>query len=136
MADNPLPFKKRASAFDSTPSAKDEVASKPAAEVKKEASEPIKNPFASSKSKLIIEDEPEVVVKEEPKPVETVKPVAKPAPKKVVVKEEDDPNREKYTATMEKTLRRRVKIAAIELGLQVSSFIEEACREKLEREGR
>mgnify|MGYP001170066105 CR=1 FL=1 len=43
--------------------------------------------------------------------------------------------REKYTATMEKELRRRVKIASAMKGVQVSTFIEEACLEKLEREG-
>ena len=52
---------------------------------------------------------------------------------KVVVS--DDNNREKYTATMEKSLRKRVKIASAMAGIQVSTFIEEACKEKLEREG-
>lgn len=61
--------------------------------------------------------------------VEEVKPVVQP--KKVV----EDQNREKYTATMEKSLRKRVKIASAMAGIQVSTFIEEACKEKLEREG-
>ena len=61
--------------------------------------------------------------------VEEVKPVAQP--KKVV----EDQNREKYTATMEKSLRKRVKVASAMAGIQVSTFIEEACKEKLEREG-
>ena len=43
--------------------------------------------------------------------------------------------REKYTATMEKGLRKRVKIASIEKGIDFSQFIEEALTEKLEREG-
>lgn len=43
--------------------------------------------------------------------------------------------REKYTATMEKELRKRVKVASAMKGVQVSSFIEEACQEKLDREG-
>ena len=51
------------------------------------------------------------------------------------VKPKDDANREKYTATMEKTLRRRVKIASAQTGVQFSAFIEQACLEKLEREG-
>ena len=67
------------------------------------------------------------VVQEEVKPV-----VQQVAPQKKVV---DDSNREKYTATMEKSLRKRVKIAAATAGIQVSTFIEEACLEKLEREG-
>lgn len=60
---------------------------------------------------------------------EEVKPVVQQ--KKVV----DESNREKYTATMEKNLRKRVKIASAMAGIQVSTFIEEACLEKLEREG-
>ncbi|MDD4211958.1 MAG: hypothetical protein PHY42_00960 [Bacilli bacterium] len=43
-------------------------------------------------------------------------------------------NREKYTATMDKELRKRIKIASAMKEVQVSTFIEEACREKLERE--
>ena len=57
----------------------------------------------------------------------------KPGEKKTVV---EDANREKYTATMEKTLRRRVKVACAQEGLLFSAFIEQACLEKLEREGR
>lgn len=44
-------------------------------------------------------------------------------------------NREKYTATMEKDLRIRVKIAAAKKGIQFSQYIEEAVLEKLGREG-
>lgn len=55
-----------------------------------------------------------------------------PKPKKVVV----EAAREKYTATMEKSLRKKVKVAAAMAGIQVSTFIEEACKEKLEREDR
>jgi len=42
--------------------------------------------------------------------------------------------REKYTATMDKDLRKRIKIASAMKEVQVSTFIEDACREKLERE--
>lgn len=73
------------------------------------------NPFADLGSATSIVEEKPVVVQ----------------PKKVA----EDQNREKYTATMEKSLRKRVKIAAAMSGVQVSSFIEEACKEKLEREG-
>jgi len=44
-------------------------------------------------------------------------------------------DRDKYTATMEKELRKRVKVAAAMKGIQLSTFIEEACSEKLDREG-
>ena len=81
------------------------------------------NPFADPVSTST----PTPVVQEEVKPV-----VQQVTPQKKVV---DDSNREKYTATMEKSLRKRVKIAAATAGIQVSTFIEEACLEKLEREG-
>jgi len=55
--------------------------------------------------------------------------------KKSTVKINEEANREKYTATMEKSLRRRVKVASAMTGIQVSTFIEQACLEKLEREG-
>jgi len=44
-------------------------------------------------------------------------------------------DREKYTATMDKDLRKRLKVASAMKGMQVSSYIEEALLEKLEREG-
>lgn len=43
--------------------------------------------------------------------------------------------REKYTATMDRELRKRVKIASVEKGVDFSQLIEEALIEKLEREG-
>lgn len=43
--------------------------------------------------------------------------------------------RDKYTATMDKNLRKKVKIAAVEKGIDFSQYIEEALTEKLEREG-
>lgn len=43
--------------------------------------------------------------------------------------------REKYTATMDKHLRMRIKIAAVKKGKQLSEYIEEAVLQKLEREG-
>ena len=146
---NKLPFKKRNSAFDATPSKDDSITTSEQNQTTKVES---KSPFSSTKSKSIFaEDEisESKVVVEEPKvekqvvveekkvekPQQTQQVVIKQPAKKSVIREEDDPNREKYTATMEKALRKRVKIAAIEMGLQVSSFIEEACKEKLEREG-
>lgn len=43
--------------------------------------------------------------------------------------------RDKYTATMEREIRKRVKVASAMKGVQFSQFVEEACMEKLEREG-
>lgn len=66
------------------------------------------------------------VVVEEEKPVVQVQ-----QPKK----NSEGNGREKYTATMEKTLRKRVKIASAMAEIDISTFIEIACKEKLEREG-
>ena len=43
--------------------------------------------------------------------------------------------KEKYTATMDVSLRRKIKIYCATNGRMFSEFIEEACREKLLREG-
>jgi hypothetical protein len=51
------------------------------------------------------------------------------------VKSVSSSQREKYTATMEKEMRIRVKIASAKRGMQFSQFIEEAVSEKLDREG-
>lgn len=124
---NKTPFKRRSDPFSTTPSSSVNVVEE-------------KKPITDEKPKFetkepVVEEQPKVVVKEviveKPKQV-----VAKPAPKKVVAPDLNDANREKYTATMDKELRIRVKKAAIDLGLQVSSFIEVACLEKLEREGK
>ena len=85
------------------------------------------NPFSTGGTS-IFDETPEPAPKVEEKPKQVVQK------QKVVVS--DDNNREKYTATMEKSLRKRVKIASAMAGIQVSTFIEEACKEKLEREGR
>lgn len=44
-------------------------------------------------------------------------------------------NKEKYTATMDRNLRTQIKIACATKGIMFSQFIEDACREKLQREG-
>lgn len=59
-------------------------------------------------------------------------PLADSAPRTATAKKTQ---REKYTATMERDLRKRVKLASIELGIDFSQIIEEALMEKLEREG-
>lgn len=64
-------------------------------------------------------------------PIPVVPTSSKPAP----VIQSSDNDRVKYTATMDKTLRINVKIAAAKKNLQFSQYIEEAVREKLEREG-
>ena len=43
--------------------------------------------------------------------------------------------REKFTSTMEQSLRRRIKIVCAQRGIMFAQFVEDACREKLDREG-
>lgn len=88
----------------------------------KKRSDPFAGSMPSSEKPVTVE---RTVEREEPKVV------AKP-----IQKTTDESNREKYTATMEKALRKRIKVASALEGIQVSSFIEQACLEKLEREGK
>lgn len=113
-------------------------------------SQPIKrrNPFEMPKE---VEEkeasiEKEVVttkVIEEPVYIEE-KPVVRQQPKqtrqpRVVQRQQyyqpEDLNREKYTSTMDVSLRRQIKIACATRGIMFAKFVEDACREKLEREG-
>ena len=94
------------------------------------------DPFTSSLPKVEPAVEQVVVEKTIVEPVVETRKVVQAAPQKKVVSVVEDANREKYTATMEKTLRRRIKVACAQEGLLFSAFIEQACLEKLEREGR
>lgn len=51
------------------------------------------------------------------------------------VRKQPDNNKVKYTATMDQALRTEIKIACATKGIMFSQFIEDACREKLLREG-
>ncbi len=83
----------------------------------------------------------EPVVVEQPKviqPQQVQQPVRKVVQQPVYYQPQNvakDSNRDKYTATMEKELRIRVKIAAAKKGIQFSQYIEEAVLEKMGREG-
>jgi hypothetical protein len=44
-------------------------------------------------------------------------------------------NRDKYTSTMDPALRKRIKIACAMRGIMFAQFVEDACREKLTKEG-
>ncbi len=43
--------------------------------------------------------------------------------------------RDKFTSTMEQNLRRSIKVVCAQRGIMFAQFVEDACREKLEREG-
>lgn len=91
---------------------------------KKINSEPIK-PVVEEEE--FDEEEVEEVVVAPKKPQVTTK--------KVIKEVEVSPDRDKYTSTMDRKLRRQIKIVCAERGLLFASFVEEACREKLRREG-
>lgn len=106
-----------------------------------------KEPEAPKKVETIVEEvkktEPvtENVVEEV---VQVVKPVARnqssqtknsPRTPKARYVQQDELGRQKYTATMDENLRRRIKITCARRGIMFSQFIEDACREKLNREG-
>ena len=48
---------------------------------------------------------------------------------------QNNDTREKFTSTMEQSLRRRIKIVCAQRGIMFAQFVEDACREKLENEG-
>ncbi len=83
-----------------------------------------------------IEDyfEEEIPVVEVKKPQQTPRQTQKVVQRQVYEPVVDN-NRVKYTSTMDKNLRREIKIICAQRGLLFASFIEDACREKLRREG-
>ncbi|MBR3832260.1 MAG: hypothetical protein IKJ72_01340 [Mycoplasmataceae bacterium] len=112
------------------------------------------NPFDRP---LVVESEPEIKEKEIEKPLyeeieyeEPVKPVqtynyqpqyqqtaprqTRKQPKQQYI-QPVEAAKDKYTATMEVSLRRKIKIYCATNGKMFSEFIEDACREKLLREG-
>lgn len=102
-----------------------------------------RNPFEKTLTPETPVQEPQPKVEEpvvEPKVEEPVEEVyvepkkGQTKVKKTAVVETDD-DREKYTATMETSLRRQIKIYCATNGIMFSEFIEIACREKLRREG-
>lgn len=110
-----------------------------------------RNPFASPRVQQQEQEIQEVIQAVEPQieEVEQViqqpvrqEPVYKPTtrrtqPKQVKVRREEplDESREKYTSTMDTNLRREIKIICATRGIMFSQFIEDACKEKIDREG-
>lgn len=91
-------------------------------------------------------EQPEEIIEEVVEPTPVVRrPAPKPAPKtstkqpktstRTTYVYEDSDNRQKYTATMDIKLRRRIKVVCAQRDIMFSQFIEMACIEKLEREG-
>ena len=70
----------------------------------------------------------------QPQPVQQTIKQPRRQPKNQFVQQFDGV-KEKYTATMDVSLRRSIKIFCATNGKMFSEFIEEACKEKLNREG-
>lgn len=100
-----------------------------------------RNPFDELFEESPIETVPKQQPVVQPEPQKSVRQPVYQAPKTVKTQTprrgffEEMSGREKYTSTMEKNLRRQIKIACVNRGIMFSEFIEEACREKLQREG-
>jgi hypothetical protein len=100
-----------------------------------------RNPFDELFEASPIETVPKQQPVVQPEPQKSVRQPVYQAPKTVKTQTprrgfvEEMSGREKYTSTMEKNLRRQIKIACVNRGIMFSEFIEEACREKLQREG-
>ena len=95
------------------------------------------NPFATkvttNQQQNVVEETVEEVVEEDYEPIVQVQ-TRKPA-KKVVVEAPIDNNRDKYTSTMDRQVRRAIKILCAQRGILFANFVEDACREKLRKEG-
>ena len=76
---------------------------------------------------------PKPVQIQQPRQQQVQKPVRQSQKQQYYVQE--DANREKYTSTMDIALRRQIKIACATRGIMFAKFVEDACREKLAREG-
>lgn len=94
-------------------------------------------PFKKRTNPMDLPEQKSVESQQEVKPVVEEPVQAAPQPKPQARKQANEVAsvKEKYTAVMDRQLRRRVKMASINLGLDYSSFIEQAVREKLTREG-
>lgn len=80
---------------------------------------------------------PQQVVEEQPRSYQYSHQVQKQTRKQVKPQYIPTPDmpKDKYTATMDVDLRRKIKIYCATNGKMFSEFVEEACREKLLREG-
>ena len=95
------------------------------------------NPFSSTVSSKPAKLEPYIEENDdfEDEPVVEIKKQSTKPAKKVIIEQDLEKDRVKYTSTMDRKLRRSIKIICAERGLLFASFVEEACREKLRREG-
>lgn len=111
-----------------------------------------KNPFATTSNGPVVPESTQETTDnnnfyDEEDEIDEIKETLKPQIKQQTIKRPvrqtnrqqyypvDDANREKYTSTMDISLRRQIKIVCATRGIMFAKFVEDACREKLEREG-
>lgn len=102
--------------------------------------EPIKkrsNPFATQNTPEPVVQQPKRVYDEDSFDDEPVVRTQKPRQhqQQVVVQTPQSEVRDKFTSTMDQKLRRKIKIYCAQHGKMFAEFVEDACREKLRREG-
>lgn len=99
--------------------------------------EPIEETFSPEEEQEIEEEPVKVVPDPVARPTYTERSTvrtAKPT-KNTRYVEAEETAREKYTSTMDIELRRTIKILCATRGIMFAQFVEDACREKLKREG-
>lgn len=83
--------------------------------------------------------ESDVFVEDEPIVVKPIRQQSAPRQQRTVARQQyyvpEEIKREKYTSTMEVSLKRQIKIVCATRGIMFAKFVEDACREKLSREG-
>lgn len=91
---------------------------------------------ASEEEEAIVNDD---FFEEEPVVVKPVRQQPAPKQQRTVTRQQyyvpEEVKREKYTSTMEVSLKRQIKIVCATRGIMFAKFVEDACREKLAREG-
>lgn len=97
------------------------------------ATQPVSQPVEQAAPQPTYVQQPEVKPVVQPVYSAPVQPTYRQAKPVQVVN--PDLSRVKYTATMDKDIRRRVKIACVNQGLQFSQYIEAAVLEKMRKEG-
>lgn len=132
------------------------VKEEPVVEIKEavEKTEPINEEFVQSP---VVEEQIQHFAQQQPVYQQSVQPQYQPEPQyyeqkpqikqqshqqRVVSRETKNyyanqqlETREKFTSTMEQSLRRSIKIVCAQRGIMFAQFVEEACREKLKKEG-
>lgn len=97
---------------------------------------PLKSEPVAKKPEIVEEEVLEEEFEEEYVPVEQYvapKP-QRTQPKPVYVAPQSNA-RDKYTSTMDQNLRRKIRIECAKRGILFKTFVEQACLEKLQREG-